>query len=373
MNKKIKLMLCLFLFAASSMPAYAGLFGKKEKGPPQIPARPVETAISSTKDVPVYIDSFGSMECLTNVDIKAQVTGQIESVHFTGGQDVSKGDLLFTIDPRPYKAELEKAQAALAADGADLELKQLTLERNKKLLERQLISQQDYDTYKTDVDSGLAKVNLDKASVDLAKLNLDYCYIVSPLDGRTGKCLVDPGNIIIANTGTALVNIKAIDNLYVDFTIPETRFDDVRNAMATGRLQTMVSPEESSDYGYSGELHFLDNAVDNTTGTILLRAIVQNKNRSLWSGQFVNVRLILGIEKDMVVVPYETVQLGQDGSYLFVVTPDNKAELRIVSTGSRWEDNIVVKKGLKAGEKVVTVGQMGLAPGVPVVDTREKK
>lgn len=373
MNKKITLLFYLLISATLTIPAHAGLFSKKKAGPAQIPPRPVETAVAITKDVPFYIDSFGNMNCLNNVDIKAQVTGQIESAHFTDGQDVSKGDLLFTIDPRTYKAEFEKARAALAADEADLALTRITLERNEKLLERQLISQQDYDTYRTNFDSAEAKVSLDKAAADMAKINLDYCYIAAPVDGRAGKRLVDPGNIVIANTGTTLVNIKSIDTLYVDFTIPETDFDDVRSATAEGRLKVMIAAQDTQDYNYSGELSFLDNAVDNTTGTVLLRAIVRNKNRALWSGQFVNVRLVLGTDSGAVVVPYETVQIGQDGYYLFVVTPQNTAELRAVSVGSRWENDIVVKEGLKAGEKVVTVGQMGLWPGAPLIDVTQKK
>lgn len=374
MDRKNKIIFLLsFFFVASTTLAQAGLFAKKPKASHEIPPRPVETAIAATKDTPRYIDSFGNMASIIDVNIQSQVTGQIESVHFIEGQDVAKGDLLFVIDPRSYKAQLQKAEAALAADTADLELKKITLERNKKLLERELISQQDYDKYKTDADAGQAQVDLDKASVDLAKINLDYCYITSPADGRTSKRFVDPGNIVPANTGPTLVNIKTIDTLYVDFTVTEIELDNIRKAMAEGTLNVLIAPEETQDYSHSAELKFLDNKVDNTTGTILLRAIAQNKDRSLWSGQFVNIRLVLGIDKDSVVVPYETVQLGQDGPYAFVVDAQGKADLRMVATGLRCGDDIVVKNGLAAGEKVVTVGQMGLWPGAPLIDVTQKK
>jgi multidrug efflux system membrane fusion protein len=345
--------------------------GEKKPAKREIPPRPVSTAIAATKDVPDYLDSFGNLNCLTDVNIMSQVTGEIKEAYFTGGQDVKKGDPLFLIDPAPYKAQLEKAEAALAADTANLALKKVTFERNKKLLERQLISQQDFDQYKTDVEAGEAQVNLDKALVDLAKINLDYCYINSPMDGRTGKQLVDIGNIVTANSGPTLVNIKTIDTLYMDFTIPETDMPRVRGAMAEDKLKVLVSNVGQEDYAHSGELAFFDNKVDNTTGTVLLRALINNKDRGLWSGQFANIRLVLGTEKEAVVVPYEAVQLGQNGSYVFVVDGQNKAELRAVETGPRCEGDIMIKKGVKAGEKVVTVGQMGLAPGVSVIEMKE--
>lgn len=344
--------------------------GEKKHPKREIPPRPVQTAIAATKDVPDYIDSFGNLNCLTDVDIKSQVTGEIKDAYFKGGQDVKEGDPLFLIDPAPYKAQLDKAKAALAADTANLALKKITFERNAKLLERQLISQQDFDKYKTDVEAGEAQVNLDKALVDMAKITLDYCYINSPLDGRTGKQLVDIGNIVTANSGPILVNIKTIDTLYMDFTIPETQMPMVRQAMAEEKLKVLVSNVGEEDYAHSGELVFFDNKVDNTTGTVLLRALINNKDRGLWSGQFANIRLVLGTEKDAVIVPYEAVQLGQDGSFAFVVDEKNKAQLRMVETGPRCEGDIVIKKGVKEGEKIVTVGQMGLAPDVDVVDMK---
>jgi len=361
--------LCIIVFGLLVILAMTGC-AKEDNAKKEIPPRPVQTAVAALKDVPDYVDSFGNLNCVTNVDIISQVTGEIKKAYFKGGQDVKTGDPLFLIDPEPYKAQLEKADAALAADTANLELAKITLERNKKLMDRQLIAQQDYDKYKTDMEAGEAQVKLDKALVDLAKINLNYCYINSPIDGRTGKQLVDIGNIVTANSGPVLVNIKTIDTLYMDFTIPETNMPAVRQAMAEGKLNVLVSNTGQEDYAHSGELIFFDNKVDNTTGTVLLRALIDNKDRDLWSGQFANIRLVLGIEKDAVIVPYETAQLGQDGSFVFVVDKQNKAQLRIVETGPRCEGDIVIRKGVKAGEKVVTVGQMGLAPGVSVAETK---
>jgi multidrug efflux system membrane fusion protein len=282
--------------------------------------------------------------------------------------------MLFTIDPAPYKADLDKAEAALAQDTADLKLAKDTLARNQKLFDKELISQQDLDQYQTDVASLEAKTKLDNANIELARINLGYCFIHSPIDGLTSKRLVDPGNVVTANDGPTLVNIKTIDPLYMDFTVPEIELDRIRKAMKEGTLKVELAVTGSDDYSYSGELHFLDNTVDNSTGTVLLRAIFPNEEKALWAGQFVRVRLILYIQKDAVLVPYEAVQLGREGSYLFAVTPDNKADLRTVTTGNRENDHIIIEKGaVKVGEKVVTAGHLGLSPGVTVADVTRQK
>ena len=348
-----------------------------------IPPRNVETALAEKKDVIVFIESFGNLDSPNNVDIKSQVTGQMMQAHFKEGDLVKAGDMLFTIDPSQYKAQLEKAEAALIQDLANLKLNKDTVERNRKLLEKELISQQDFDKLQTDVTSSEAAVKIDNANIDLAKINLNYCYITSPIDGVTGKRQVDPGNIITANTGPTLVNVKTIDPLYIDFTIPERDLGNVRKTMAEGKLKVVITLEkderesgsaqgdmQKDGNSYEGELHFLDNAVNNTTGTVLLRAVVPNHDMKLWSGQFVSVRLHLSIKKNAVVVPYEAVQIGQQGNYVFVISPDKKAELRNVTVGSKEDDRIIIEDGVKAGETVVTVGQMGLKPGIPVAETK---
>jgi multidrug efflux system membrane fusion protein len=338
-----------------------------------MPPRPVETALSFKADAPVYLESFGNLYSLNDVNIISQVAGKIKEINFTEGQDVLAGDLLYTIDPAPFKAELDKARAQLNQDLADLKLKKLTYERNKVLIDKQLISKQEFDKYSADLSASQAQVSLDKANVELAKINLDYCYIRSPVDGRTGKQLVDVGNIVKANDGPTLLNVKTIDELYLDFSITETELDKVRQAMKTGILKVEIYNDQEPDKVYNGKLKVLDNSVDNTTGTFLLRAVVPNKERELWAGEFVRVRLILGIDKDAIQVPYDAVQLGQNGAYLFAVTPENKSDLRLVKIGSRQQDNIVIKEGVKLGERVVTSGQMGLSPGMTVIDVAQLK
>ncbi len=362
---------CLLFLIISTILLTEGCSPKKPER--EMPPRPVEIGLAIQKDVPIYIESFGNMYSPNDVNIISQVTGQIKEVSFKDGDIVSRGDILFTINPDPYKADVDKAEAALAQDTANLKLAKDTLDRNKKLFDKELISRQDLDNYETNVASLEAKTGLDKANVELARINLGYCFIHSPIDGLTGRRLVDPGNVVTENDGPTLVNIKTIDPLYTDFTVPEVELDRIREAMRDGTLKVELSVVGNDDYSYHGELHFLDNAVDNSTGTVLLRAIVPNKDRALWAGQFVRVRLILYTQKDAILVPYEAVQLGQDGLYLFAVTPDNKAELRTAKTGNRENNHIIVEEGVKAGEKVVTAGHLGLSPGVAVIDVTQKK
>ena len=339
----------------------------KKEAAPEIPPRPVKIAVAFTKDVPIYIDMFGNLATPNNVDIVCQVTGQIKEVYFEEGKEIKAGTPLFTIDPREYQAELNKSKAALAADQVDAKLKFEIFERNKKLIDKKLISQQDFDTYKTDAAASQAQVALDKAAVELAQINLNYCLITSPIDGVTGKRLVDPGNIVTANSGNPLVNIKSIDPLYIDFSLPERNLPEVKAAMAATTLKVEISPAGDSNGPYSGELQMTDNTIDDTTGTISLRATVPNPDRILWPGQFADVKLIVSTAKDAVLVPGTAVQLGQKGMYTYVITDDNKADLRDeITVGQVEGDNVIIEKGIKTGEKVVTYGQMGLSPGAKV-------
>ena len=350
---------------------FKGCFAKKPAA--QAFPRPVDVGVAFVKDAPVYLESFGNLYSLNDVNIKAQVTGQIKEINFTEGSDVKTGDLLITIDPASYQAQLDKARAALNQALSDLKLKKVTFERNKVLFEKQLISKQDNDSYSANFSGAEAQVRMDKAGVDIAQINLEYCFIRSPVDGLTGKRQVDIGNIITANDGPTLVNIKTIDELNIDFMVTETDLAKVRQAMGEGKLKVEIASNDAPDKVYTGELLLLDNAVDNATGSFLLRAIVSNKNRELWAGQFVTVRLILSIDKDAVQVPYDALQIGQNGPYIFVITADNKADLRLVKSGGRQEGNIVIYQGIKPGEKVVTAGTLGLSPGALVIDTAQMK
>ncbi len=257
----------------------------------------------------------------------------------------------------------------------DANLKFGIFERNKRLIDKKLISQQDFDTYKTDAAAARAQVALDQAAVELAQINLNYCLMTSPIDGVTGKRLVDPGNIVTANSGNPLLNIKSLDPLYIDFPITERDLPAVKAAMTTATLKVEISPSGDSNGPYSGELQMIDNTVDKTTGTISLRASIPNPDRVLWPGQYATVKLVISTATDAIMVPIPAVQLGQKGMYAYVITGDNKADLRDdITVGQAEGGNIAIKKGIKAGEKVVTSGQLGLSPGAQVqITTGDKK
>ena len=364
-NKEFRKRLIWALIIIVALMAVRGCVDRPKKE--VIRPRPVTTGLVCKKDVPIYIGSFGTLSALEDVDIRSQATGQIMAAHFTEGDEVKKGDLLFTVDPSEYDARLRKAEATLAKDIAELKLKNDTLQRNKILIEKDLISVQDFETYQTEVAAAKAAVDLDRAEVELAKIDLAYCYIASPIDGLTGKRLVDPGNIVTADDGPVLVNVKTIDPFYLDFTVSEKVLDFVRQAQAKGNLNVEIWTEDKSE-PRNGELIFLDNTVDDKTGTVLLRAIAPNTDRKLWGGEFVTVRLVLEIQKDATVAPSAAVRVGQKGHYLFVITEDNKADLRQVEIGLREGDYIIIKSGVSAGEKVATEGQLGLSPGAPVIE-----
>ena len=348
-------------------------FKAEKKAPaPTMPPRPVKTAKAFTKSVDNYIESFGNLSADQSVDIISQVTGQIKEIKFCEGDIVEKGQLLVVIDEATYKAELDKDEAALTQDKIDLALKKDALKRNQQLFEKKLISEFDFEKYKSDVAAAEAALKMDNANIESAKINLAYCQITSPIDGVAGKKPVDAGNIVTANQGPKLGNIKTIDPLSIYFTISERYLSILREAMAKGQLKVTIKPDDYSQKEYEGFLKAIDNIVDNDTGTISLKAKIPNKTKELWPGQFVRVKLVINIADNAVLVPYEAIQLGQNGDYIYVIT-DDKAEIRdSLETGIRDGDNIVVKDKIKAGETVVTVGQMGLAPGVLVVDITEE-
>ncbi|MBD3379057.1 MAG: efflux RND transporter periplasmic adaptor subunit [Candidatus Omnitrophica bacterium] len=364
-----RLRLALILILAVLLTAHVKSCMKENAGKAPSP-RLIKTAKAVEKDVPVFIDSFGTLSPVNSADVVSQITGEIKEVLFDEGQEVQAGDSLFRIDKAPYEADLQQARAQLEGDMVDLKFKEETYKRNLPLVEKDLISKQDFDRIRTEMEAAKARVELDKAKVEEALINLGYCDIKAPIDGVTGKRLVDKGNVVTANTGPVLVNIKTIDRLYVDFTVPDRRLPSVRNAMARSVLKVTITPEGAEAGTYEGSLEAIDNTVNEATGTVALRAVVPNDNRELWPGQFVQVKLVLETLKGAVVVPYEAVQLGKDGEYVFVVSR-GKADLRNVKAGQRHDDDIVVKSGVRSGEVVATTGQLGLSPGVPVIDVTD--
>ncbi len=344
------------------------------------PPAPVSTAETVARDVPLYLDEIGRCVAREMVAIRPQVSGQLVAIHFEDGADVKVGDPLFTIDPRPFQAVLESAEAELTQAQAELDLARLQFARVVNLVETKAIAQEVYDERKNAVDVAEARVKLEEAELETARLDLEYCTIRSPIDGRTGQRLVDVGNIVMASIGVAsegspLLVIQRLDPVYADFTIAEKDLDLVRRHMAQGPLAVEVrmpdEPDASADPPDSpdppdpigGELTFLDNAVQEGTGTVKLRATVPNPDHRLWPGRFVRVRLILSTLPDAVLVSAEAPQLSANGPFVYVVHDDSTAELRLVTTGQRHGELLVVEEGLEPGERVVVAGQLGVTPG----------
>ena len=316
--------------------------------------------------MPVQIHEFGRTSSPEDVNVQPQVSGRITEVHFVEGQDVKKGDPLFVIDPRPFQASLEQAQGQLKADQAQLELNERNLQRDEQTGQGRFVSAQQIDIDHAQVQIFEGAVVKDHAAIDQADLNLEYCYVRSPIDGRTGRRLVDPGNY--ASTGGAsLVNIQRQDPIYVDFTISENDLAQLRQNMAQGNTLTVdaVTPSKP-DVVKTGTLSFLDNSVSAQSGTAMLRATIPNPERYFWPGQYVNVTLTLKVLKNSPVVPSQSVQLGGKGTYLFTVQADNTVEQRAVTQGVTYQDLVVVSQGVKPGETVVVEGQIALANGMKV-------
>ena len=330
-------------------------FTGEEKAPTRPGPRPVTAAKVITQDVPLYIDEVGTCAAFETVQIQAQVGGQIIAREFQDGADVKKGDLLFRIDPRPYEAALSHAQADLALNLANLK-RQETLRAEKVSATQEL-------------DTAQANAQKAEAAVKAAQVNLDHCYIKSPIDGRAGLRNVDVGNVVGGGSGggPVLVTIQGMDPIYTDFTVAEPDLPLVRRYLGAGKLKVLTDAEDDELPPREGELTFIDNSLQPGTGTVKARAITPNPDRALWPSQFVRARLILETLKDSKLVPSSAVQIGQNGPYVFVVKDDSTLELRQVRPGQRHGDLTVVTEGVKADERVVVSGQLQLTPGAKVV------
>jgi multidrug efflux system membrane fusion protein len=327
------------------------------------PAVPVTTASVSTKTVPVRVSAIGNVEPYTTVAVKARVDGQIVSVHFKEGDEVRLGSVLFEIDPRPFAATLKQAQANLLKDRALLDRANEQEKRYKDLLAKNFISADAYEQVRTNAETAKATVAADEATIESAKLSLDYCTIRSPITGYAGRIQIQQGNLVKANDTNPLVTINQIVPVFASFSIPEQNIADVRKHQAQGDLRVQATFPNSAHAPVAGKLSFLDNTADTTTGTIRLKAEFPNTDKALWPGQFVNVVLTLYEQKDAVVTPSAAVQNGPSGQYVFVVKPDMTVELRNIKVSRAEGEDTVIESGLVPGDQVVTVGQLRLAPG----------
>lgn len=351
--------LCAFFLPACST--------QKAEIPAPLPdfSAPVTTATATVATVPVTLHAIGNVEARASVSVKAQVAARIEQAHFSEGQDVQRGDLLFTLDRRPFEAALQQSEANLAKDQAQLENARAEAERYTKLFEAGIVSKEQYDSMRTSAASLEAAVRADRAAIDKARIDLSYCTIQAPITGRAGALLVHPGNLVKDNDAT-LVVLNQIHPIYVAFSVPEQHLAEIKRYRAAGPLQVEAIIPSDEQVTAQGVLTFIDNAVDSATGTIRLKATFDNSDRRLWPGQFINVALTLSRQANAVLVPSRAVQTGQAGQYVFVVKPDRTAEYRPVVPGEAIEAQTVIQKGLAAGETVVTDGQLRLVPGVKV-------
>src|SRR3984893_6180687 len=340
------------------------LIGCAKKDAPAFerPPAPVTVVSAISQDVPFYLDEVGRCVAREVVSVQPEVSGRVTEIHFTDGADLKKGEALFTIDPRPFQAQLNAAEANLAQSRAALDFARIQFARVQDLVESRAIARQDYDTRKNAVDVGEAQVKQNQAAVESARLNLEYTSIRSPIDARAGHRLVDIGNVVTANTST-LLNIERLDPIYADFTVTENDFSAVQRHTSKGTLKVEVRLPDELDKPFVGQLTFLDNAVQSTSGTVMLRATVPNSALRMCAGRFVNVSLILAMMPVAVLVPAASPQDSAKGPFVYVVKDDSTAEPRPVKLGQRQGDLIVIEQGLKSGERVIINGQMAVAPG----------
>lgn len=351
----------VMLAVTTALILLAGCSGGKKGAAP--PAVPVTAAKAEQKDVPQILSAIGSVEPYTSVGVKAQVGGELQRVHFQEGQDVRKGDPLFTIDPRPYQAALRQAEANLARDKAQAQSAEANANRYAELVKKDYVTRQDYDNAMAQAESLQASVKADEAAADNARLNLAYCTIRAPMDCRTSNLLVQQGNLIKAND-VPLVVLNQITPIFATFSVPEQMLGEVQRAIASGKVPVTAQPDGGK--AAAGELALVNNQVDSSTGMVLLKAVFPNADKVLWPGQFVNVTVTLSTLKDAIVVPPQAVQPGQKGDYVFVVGKDMAAEMRPVKKGQESLAGTVILSGLKPDETVVTDGQLRLFPGAKV-------
>lgn len=357
------------LLAAIALVAWRVLYKPADaaaRNPP--PTIAVDTAAVSHTDVPIYLEGLGTVQAFYTVTVTARVDGELQKIDFTEGQMVHKGDLLAQIDPRPNHAAYEQAVATKAKDAAMLENAKRDLERYTVLQPQDLASKQTVDTARANVDQLTAQLNVDQAAIDNARTQLDYTRITSPINGRTGIRLIDPGNIVHAAATTGIVVVTQMQPISVIFTLPEENLSDVGAALAQGPVQVTTLSRDGSTVLDEGTLSLIDNQIDQATGTAKLKATFSNAHNTLWPGQYVNARVLLRTDHDALTVPTPAVQLGPKGPFTYVVKGDSTVEVRPIELGEASGGVTVIKKGIALNERVVTSNQYRLQDGVHVRD-----
>lgn len=335
-----------------------------------MPSYPVQITKAVQKDIPIYIEALGHVEPIISINIKSRIEGELTGVYFQQGQEVKQGDLLFTIDPKPYEAALKRAQGVLDQNLATKMLAEEKVKRYEMLAREEYYSQIDYETLQSNFAASLAQVRQAEGELASAAINLSYCWIYAPIDGLTGILQVDYGNLIGNDETQGLVTLNQIAPIFVTFSIPEMHLPEIQKYRRQGILQVFAAYEDFSKETFEGKLEILDNQVDLGTGMIKLRAAFENKQRELWPGQFIRTRLVLHTQQNAVVIPYTAVQLTIDGPVAFVVKEDMTVEQRSLKLGARQDDQVIVIEGLKSKETIVLEGQLNLSSGAKVYVAR---
>ena len=330
------------------------------------PAAPVVVASVEQRDIPVQISQIGNVEAYQMVQIRSQVNGQIDNIFFKEGQDVHRGQLLFQLDKRPFQADLAKAVGALQHDEAQAENSRAQADRYTALETQGVISREQADLVRSQAKADASAVNADKAAVEAARVQLQYTDINAPIDARTGALLINKGNLVKANDTPFLVQLNQVTPIYVTFSVPEADLQEVRRRAGSG-LRVLAYPKGQTTDPAEGTLTFIDNGVNPQTGTVKLKATFPNKDRRLWPGEFADVVMNLSVNKNAIVVPTKAIQSGQQGDYVYVVTPQDTAEARPVKIAGTFQNLTLIANGLSAGERVVVNGQLRVAPNSKVV------
>ena len=360
MDPLIRTAICSVAFAA-----LASGCAKQQAAPPAHLATRVTVAKVIQKTMPVEVTAVGNVEAISTISIRAQVAGEVQDIHFKEGDFVKKGQVLLTIDPRPYEAALAQAKAALARDKATGKYNRAQAQRYKTLFDQGVMPAEQVDSFTSAADASDAAVNADEAAVKTAELNLEYCTIKSPIDGRTGTVMVKAGNLVKV-ADVPIVVINQVNPIYVNFTVPQQYWPDIKEDVERRALHVTVTIPQNSGRPVEGTLTFVDNIVDSTTGTIHLRGTFENSQNRLWPGLYVSVLLTLSQQPNAIVVPAHSIVTTQQGSYVYVVRANKTVEQRTVVPNRTIDNETVVDKGLQPGETIVTDGQVNLVPGAKV-------
>lgn len=332
--------------------------------PPRLPNVIVTTP--KVESVPLYLDYAGHIEAYKTIDVQSQIAGELTGMYFEEGTEVEEGQLLFTIDSRPYIAALDKAKAALAQSMASLKYAEETAQRYSKLVQEEYVAHLQYDQYLTNVLVEEGSVEANYAEVENAQLNLQYTTIYSPISAVAGKKQIDVGNYISVGESPSLIVLNQINPVFASFYVPDVDLPTIQKYQGSGELKTIVYLNQDTDHPYEGKLTLIDNQVDESTGSIFMKATLCNDSKELWPGEFVDVRIILNTIDDAILIPYQAVQIGQKGHFVFTVDNDHVVAAKNIKTGQRQGDMIVVESGLTSSDTVVLEGQLNLYPGVKV-------